>query len=682
MNILGQNLLPKNYSAKDLRQDAIASVVVTAIAIPESVGFASLIGLPLETGLYTALFAPIIFAIFASTRRLVVGADSATASLIAALSITALAGSVTQPIAIATLTILSGVILLLLSALRFGFIADLISKPVLVGLFAGIGVQLMIHRLPEMLGIVVESGSTLQLLSELFAGLAYIDFPTLFVTAIVLSCAFLLPVKYPRLLIGLVLASVLTSLMGLAQTGVAIVGAIPSGLPDLSLPIFTPELLLYLLPTALAIALVIIAQSSAVIRSRATEHDEPVDLNTDIRALGLANIMSGLSHGFSVNGSPPRTLVADASGGKTQLVNIFMAIIIGLVLLFGSDLLAYIPVAGLASVVFAIGVYLISYDDMKRILQSHRIEFLIMLLTLLSVSFLGVQQGLLIAIIVSLIERLRRQYHPSDHLILRDGKLSDWGRDRLGLESHQVRRPGLLVYSFDGSLFFENVEYFIERITLAIKSAKEPVDTVVIDTGAIEAIDYTAFDGLRRLHRQLKADNIALALAHVSPALRAELSKYGIDDLIGKKAIYPTVSSAINDQSSRKNTSSIELVKRLNLPAGQYVVIGGAVLEALNLRMTHDIDIVVSERLYKRYRNRGWKEFVHDDGKKVLSYNGYHLMRTWMNRDLKRLLSDAFEVDEIPHMSISQLIACKQRLGRRKDLADIKLLKNYKDDTN
>lgn len=681
MTFLRSGILPPNYSARDIRRDALAALVVTAIAVPESIGFAALVGLPLETGLYTALFAPIVFALFASSRRLIVGADSATASLIAALSMIVMTSTIPHPIAIAALTILSGLVLLLLSAFKFGFIADLISKPVLIGFFAGVGIQLMLHRLPDMLGISVSGGSTLQLLQGIYAEWSFIDIPTLFVASIVLACAFLIPARYPRLLIGLVAASAVTVIMQLEEYGVALIGALPSGLPPLSVPVIPVDFLVLLLPTALAIALVVIAQSSAVIRSQATEHDEQVDLNTDIRALGLANIVSGISQGFTVNGSPPRTLAADASGGKSQMVNVFMALFVGIVLLIGSGLFAFVPVAALSSVVFAIGVHLIRLNDMRRIIATHQIEFAIMMLTLLSVSAFGVQQGLLIAVIASLAERIRRQYHPSDQILLRDGTLSEWGKERIGKNAHELRKPGLLVYAFDGSLFFENVEYFIGRVMKAVRNAKEPVDTVIIDTGAIEAIDYTAFDGLRRLHQQLKADNIALGLAHVSPPLRTELNRYGIDQLIGKDSIYPTVSSVMKQQS-RKNVSAIELIKRLELPSDEYVVIGGAVLESLNLRQTHDIDLVVSERIYRKFQKRpDWKEFVHDDGKKVISHNGYHMMQTWMGRKLTTLQQDAQVIDGVPHMSVKQLIACKQRLGRKKDMADILLLEKARTQT-
>lgn len=672
------NLLPKDYSKRDLKQDAIAALIVTAIAVPESLGFAALVGLPLETGLYTALFAPIVFALLASSRRLVVGADSATASLIAAVAGILTATSISYPVAVAALTIMSGLVLLAMSVFRFGFIADLISKPVLIGFFAGVGVQLILHRLPDMLGIAQIDGNILTSIYGILNELSAINLATVLVATIVLACAFLLPRRYPQLFIGLVLATLASVVFDLESYGVALVGALPSGLPPLQFPVVPLDFLLTLIPAALSIALVIVAQSSAVIRTLANEHEEKVNIDTDIRALGFANIAAGLSQGFSLNGSPPRSIAADSSGSKSQMVNIIMAVLIGGLLLFASQLFAYIPVAALAAVVFVIGVHLIRINDMERVWRTHRIEFFIMLLTLGSVVAFGVQQGLFIAIIASLIERLRRQYHPADQIILRDGTLSEWGKQRLAIQEGSLKRPGILVYSFDGSLFFENVEYFINRVMSAVRDAKEPVTTVIIDTGAIEAIDYTAVDGIRRLHQQLKADEIGLLLAHVSPSLQSEFERYGIDQLVGKQAIFPTLNAALHSDTDL-HRSSTTILHELRLPTHEFVVIGGAVMEALGLRKTKGIDMVVSDKLYERFHKKPeWKEFVHDDGKRVLSHNGYHMMRTWMGRDLSKLQQDAFEIDGIAHMSVKQLIACKQRLGRSKDRADILLLEQFR----
>ena len=422
------------------------------------------------------------------------------------------------------------------------------------------------------------------------------------------------------------------------------------------------------------------AQSSAVIRSQAADHDEPVDINRDLLALGAANTVSALTHGFALNGSPPRSMAAEHSGGKTKMVNVFMSVLIGLLLLFGTDLFRYIPAPALAAVVFVIGLHLIRIGELRLIGATHQNEFVIAMIALLGVALVGVRQGVLIAVIVSLMERLRRQYHPKDEVLLRDDTLSEWGQQRIDPHHRYTSRPpGLLVYTYDGPLFFDNVEYFIERVNAAIKGARNPVDTLIIDAGAIDAIDYTAVDGITRLHTQLHANEIRLGFAHVTPALRKQFDEFGIGQLIGDDMIFSTLNAAIVKHPNARPTT-IDMVKRLEGSPTQYVVIGGGVMETLGLRDAHDVDMVVSEQLYKTYHDKKqWKEFVHDDGKRVLSRNGYHMMMTWMGRDLKRLQKDAFTKDGVVFMSVDQLIACKKRLGRNKDKEDLELLKKYLD---
>lgn len=666
----------EGYKRRYVKSDLLAALVVTAIAVPESLGFAAIVGLPPQAGLYSALFAPIVFAIFAHTRRLVVGADSATAALVASgAGLVAAAGSPDYTNAIVLLGLLTAVLLILMGVSKLGFLADLISRPVLVGFLAGVGVQLILGKLPEMLGIE-QSGNLLQKITGIIAHAGAINTMTVTISVLVVGLILILRhTRYPAELLALVAATILSSSFAVAAYGVKLVGALPAGLPTLTVPQFTPGLIMTLFPAALAIALVILAQSSAVIRSQAAEHDDKIRLNTDLISLGFANAVSALTRGFAINGSPPRSQAADMAGGKTQLVNVYMSILIGLLLLFGSTLFVHMPVAALASVVCMVGFHLIRVQELVYIWRAHRTEFFIAMIALVGVALLGVQQGVLIAVIVSLMERLSRQYRPKDDILLRDGKLSDWAQQRI--DSHHRFRSspdGLLVYSFDGSLFFENISYFVSRLKAAIRTAKEPVRQVIVDAGAIESIDYTAVEAMKQLHRHLGIDNITLGFAHVSPQLRTQFDEYGMTNLLGKEQIFPTLNAAIEAHPGATR-SVVEMVKRLELNSDHYVVIGGGVMEVLGLRTTRDTDLVVNDDIYRFYRDeKGWKEYVQDNGKKILSHNGYNLMRSWMGRDLKALKKDAFQKDEVSFMSVKQLIECKHHLGRKKDFADIELL--------
>ena len=671
-----------DYKLHYLKHDLLAALVVTAIAIPESLGFAVIAGLPPITGLYTAILAPIIFGLVASTRRLVVGADSATAALVAAGALlVAQAGTVGYANAVAVLGLLTALILLGMAVLRLGFLADLISRPVLVGFLGGVGVQLIITKLPDMLGITA-SGSLWQHIVAVVTHLGSLNGMAATISVLVVGIIILTrKTRLPGELIGLVLAIIFAFVFHVQDYDVKMLGALSGGLPSFSYPFLDLGMLITLFPAALSIALVVLAQSSAVIRSLANEHDEKVTLNQDLTALSLANAFSALTHGFAVNGSPPRSVAADTAGGRTSMVNIIMGILVGTLLLFGSGLLTDMPLAALASIVFMLGWRLIRFRELRYIWSAHRVEFVVAMIALAGTALFGVYQGVIIAVVVSLMERLRRQYHPKDDILLQDGRLSEWAAERLDGNHHRnsAHPTGLLIYAFDGSLFFENVNYFVLRVKSAIDRSKEPVEYLLIDAGAIDSIDYTAVETMKMLYRQFSSENIRMGFAHVSPNLRRQFDEYGMTNLIGNDNIFSTLSGAIKTYPGNKR-SAIEMVHQLALKRGSYVVIGGAVLEALGLRETSDVDIVVSDEVYTYYRDeKKWEEYGQDNGKKVLSHDGYNLMHTWMGNSLKHLSHHAFDRNKVTFMNVDELIEAKRHLGRKKDLEDIMLLEDYKD---
>lgn len=668
----------QGYKKEYLKSDLMAALVVTAIAIPESLGYAVIVGLPVQTGLYCALIAPIIFAIFASTKRLIIGADSATAALVAAgAASVAAVGSPEYGGAIATLGVLTGATLIAMGLLKFGFLADFISRPVLIGFISGVGVQLILGKFPEMLGMEAH-GNLIAKVVHIFSNLGEIHWQTVGLSALVVITMFMATKKkLPGALIGLGMAIVATILFGLAQQEVKMVGAVPAGFPQLSLPTLSVDMVINLVMAAFSIAIVILAQSSSVVRTYAAKHDEAVDDNRDLIALGFANISSALTQGFAVNGSPPRTSASEHAGGRSQLVNVFMAIFVGLVLLFATGLFDIVPMAALAAIVFMIGFHLIKVDDLKDIWRVNKGEFLIAIVALGGVAILGVRQGIIIAVIISLIERLRREYRPSDQILLRDQELDDWADLRLDSHHKYSSRPaGLLVYRFDSAIFFENSSYFSERVRAVIAEAKKEVTSVIIDSGSITDLDYTSAHTIRRLHQQLSEDNIRFGFAHVSPELRQLFRRYGLTNVIGAENIYDTLNEAIKDQPESRR-SAIDMVKRLHLPERSCVVIGGGVLEVLGLRTTRDIDLVVSQRVYNSLRHRGWSEYTSDEGKRILSHKGYKIMTTYMHRDLQRLLRHSFVIRGVHFMGLEDLLKSKTAMGRRKDKDDIKRIHRY-----
>ncbi len=668
----------RGYKKKYLTSDLMAGLVVTAIAVPELMGIAALAGVPVQVGLYSALAAPLVFAVFGASRRLVVGADSATAVLLAGgAGVLAAAGSAQYLNIVLAVSLLSACLVALIGYFKFTFLADLISRPVMIGLMAGIGLQLMIVKLPELLGLHI-GGTPAQVLAALPGQITSSNGMTFTVAVLALGLMIIFKrSRVPGALIAIAAAAGLAALFHAGDKGVAMVGALPAGLPHFSLPVLPIADMLSLLPIAFSVAVVILAQSAAVIRNSADEHDEKPDIPKDMKAMGLSGIASAITGGIAINASPPRTLVADFAGMKSQLASVVMSALVAILLLFAGSVFDYVPVAVLAAVVCMMGFHLIRFRELIYLAQHHKVECAIALLALFGVLTLGVFNGIILAVVASLAERLRREYHPSDDILLRDGRLSTWAEDRVG--NLKTIPQNVLVYSFEESLFFENSQYFAHRLRKAIRSVKNPLAAVIIDAGAIDDIDYTAVEQLKQLYRQLSIDGVRLGFCHVSPNLLNQFENYGVIDLVGNAGIFPTLRAAV-EYRPEQHGSVVERVQVLKLPKGDYVVVGGAVMEALNLRDSNDIDIVVSPGVYAKFAAKvHWREYVLSTGKVVLTHNGINLMRSWLGYNLAAIKRrDTFNKDSVEFMGVDQLISCKQHLGRRKDQSDITLLKGHK----
>ena len=522
----------RGYRKSWLKGDIIAGITVTAIAIPESLGYASIAGMPVQTGLYCALLPAVLFAILASTRQLVVGADSATAALVAAgVLVVAAAGTPQYTASVAILGLLTAAFLLLMAVARLGFLADLISRPVLTGFLAGVGLSLVIGKLPGMLGIEA-SGDTLQKLVDTVKGLGDTNVTaallSLGVVVVVLGLERFLP-KIPAALVGVVVFSVVATVIDASTKGVAMVGDVPAGLPKFALPSITWSAVATLVPGALAIAIVILAQSAAVARSFATKNGYPDDTNRDLVALAAANAGSAVTGGFAVNGSPPRTAAGDGAGGKSQVVNLVMAALIALILLFATGLFAYLPSPVLDAVVFAIGVGLIKVSTLRSVLRARPLEFAVAVIVLVVVAFVGVEQGIFLGVVISLVDRLRRQYAPSDEVLAQNGHMQKRLATRV---PGVVAPPGLLVYRFGTSLFFENAARFDARVRGLVADAEAPVTAVVVDLAAMDDVDYTGGEVLRKLAEDFGERGIRMYLAEMSESTAAAVTASGLAEVV------------------------------------------------------------------------------------------------------------------------------------------------------
>jgi high affinity sulfate transporter 1 len=517
----------------NVRYDVLAGVTVAAIAIPESLGYAKIAGLPIQTGLYCALLPAVLFALAGSSRQLVVGADSATAALVAAgAGAVATAGSAQYASAVGVLAILTAACLLLVVLARLDFLADLISQPVLAGFLSGVGVSLVIGNLPPMLGIEA-SGSTWDKLVATVTGLGDVNGTSaalgLGTVAVMLLVEKRLS-KLPAALVSLVLLSLIGYLLQAQERGVAMVGTIPAGLPQVSVPQVESGEVARMAATAASIAVVVLAQSAAVSRSFALKNHYPVSVRQDMAGLALANLGSAFTSGFAINGSPPRTAAGDGARSRSQLVNIVMAVTVGLVLLFLTGLFEYIPSAVLDAVVFTIGLLLVKWQTLRGVARASRSEFLVAMVTLLVVAFVGVEQGVLLAILLSLVDRLRRQYHPHSDVLASEGEVAPRLVSRLSARGPLPAgaMDGVVVYRFGAPLFFENATYFGEQVR-GLLAAEPPTGCVmVLDAAAMEDLDYTGAQTLAELGREIRAGGGELVLTETSDEVLAMVAATGV----------------------------------------------------------------------------------------------------------------------------------------------------------
>lgn len=527
-----------------LPAEVIAGVTLAALGIPEVMGYATIAGMPVVTGLYTLVVPVMAFALLGSSRHLVVGADSATAAIMAAGLIgTASTGS-PQYVALAGMTaLLAGGFLLLARLLRLGFLADFLSRTVLVGFLTGVGIQVASGQLAGMLGISKGSGGAIEQVWHAVTNLGSVSLSTLAVSLAVLVTILglrLVDRRIPGALVAVVGAIVVSWAASLSSHGVATLGHVPGGLPSVAWPGVPAEEMLGLTGTAASIFFVVLAQSAATSRAYATRYEEHLDENLDLVGLSAANVAAGFTGTFVVNGSPTKTQMVDSAGGRSQVAQLSTALIVVLVLLFLTAPLQYMPNAVLASVVFLIGVELIDVRGMARILPMSREEFAVAAATAVFVFAVGVEQGIVAAIVLSIIAHLRHSYSPRDTVLVADGA------DRLGTRSlAEAGRtlPGLVVYRFGASLYYANANRFLEE-SLAL--AGDDVRWLCVDAAAISYVDCTGGETLTGLHRQLQQRGVRLVLSDVSDDVAQQLDRYGVSALVGADGIVPTAADVVS----------------------------------------------------------------------------------------------------------------------------------------
>ena len=536
--MLLQGLLPIDRGR--VRVDVVAGVTLAALAIPEVMGYTKIAGMPVITGLYTILVPLVAFALLGSSRHLVVGADSATAAILAA----GLAGMATkassQYVALAGMVALLAAGMLVLARLaRLGFLADFLSRTVLIGFLTGVGVQVACGQLAGMLGVQGGGSNPAAQVVNTIKDLGDVSADTVAVSASVLLLIVVggrLAPKAPWALLAVVGAIVASKALDLSAHGVATLGPVPSGLPGAGIPDVKLSEIPPLLGTAASIFVVILAQSAATSRAYAQKFRDRFDENADLIGLGLANATAGVTGTFVVNGSPTKTAMVDSAGGRSQVAQLTTAAMVAIVLLFLTKPLSYMPSAVLSSVVFLIAVRLVDVAGMRKILRRRPIEFVVAAITAVVVVFIGVEEGIILAIVLSVIVHLRHSYHPHDRLFTVD---PDNGAPRAAELSSGVQPvPGLTIFHFGASLYYANADRFQREVLALAEGDGRRVEWLCLECGSIGDVDFSASATLHAVHDDLAERGVQLVVCDLTPEVRAELDRDGLTELIGGEHVF------------------------------------------------------------------------------------------------------------------------------------------------
>jgi len=545
--ILG-GLLP--FDPARLPTDVIAGATLAALAIPEVMGYTKIAGTPVITGLYTLLLPILFFAIFGSSRHLVVGADSATAAILAtglvAMGQTAQTTEYVQMTSLAAL--MCGALLIAARLLKLGFIANFLSRSVLIGFLTGVGIQVAMGQVGGMFGISGESGGTIQKFVETLKLIPTdTNVPSLVISVAVLAVIIVLGrvnKAIPGALIAVVGAIVASYVLDLQALGVTVLGTVPGGLPSLGLPtdVMTRDNVMALLPTVVSLVIVILAQSAATSRAYAMKYGDSFDENVDLVGLGVASVGAGISGTFVVNGSPTKTEMVDSAGGRSQVSQLTAGAVVVVVLLFLTGPLAYMPNAVLAAVVFLIGLKLVDYLGMAAIARVRQGEFAVAAVTAAVVVVVGVEQGIILAMALSIVEHIYHSYRPYDTILAG----SPDGTPRSApLAERAEAAPGLVIYRFGASLYYANGSRFSEEIMDVVEGADPPLRWLGVSGSAIGDVDYSGADTIRQVKEELARTGITFAICDLNPKVRGQLDAYGLTESIGADRIFATATDLV-----------------------------------------------------------------------------------------------------------------------------------------
>lgn len=539
----------RRYDRGWLRGDLVAGATVAAYLVPQVMAYATLAGLDPVTGLWAILVPLATYAFLGSSRQLSVGPESTTALFTVATIAPLAAGDPGRYAALAAaLAVVVGGYFVLAWVARLGFVADLLSRPILVGYLAGVAALMVMSQIGKVTGVDVEGDSFFAQAASLVGQLGEVNWPTVLLAAGVLGFLFLVQQRFPRApgpLVAVLLATLAVSVLGLQAAGLVVVGPMPSGLPSLQWPAVGVQELQSLLVPALGVLIVGYSDSISTSRAFARRRHQSIDANAELLALGVANVGAGLSQGFPVSSSASRTALGDAAGSRTQVHSLTALVCVVAVLLVVGPVLENFPIAALGALVIYAATRLVDVAEFRRLVAFRRSEFAIAVVTTAGVLVLDILSGLLLAIAISAVVLLARVARPPYAVLgLVPGlagmhDIDDWAGSRT--------IPGLVVFRYDSPLFFANADDFHRRAVDAVDEAEVEgqVRWFVLNAEANVHVDITALDALEDLRRELAERGVVVALARVKQELFADLRAAGLAERIGEDRIYPTLPTAV-----------------------------------------------------------------------------------------------------------------------------------------
>lgn len=537
-----------HYDRGWLRGDLLAGLTVAAYLVPQVMAYAEVAGLRAVAGLWAIIVPLALYAVVGSSRQLSVGPESTTAVLTAA-AVGALAGAAgadRHAEVAALLALAVGVVCLLAWVARLGFLANLLSRPVLTGYLSGMALLMVVSQAGKLTGVEVADGDPVIQLESLFTQLDTVHVPTLALATVVLVALFSLrrwAPKWPGPLLIMLVAAGVTAALGLDERGIATVGEVPTGLPGVRVPQLGDLSLLALFPYAVGLA--VVGYSDNVVESRAfaARRHQRVDSSQELFALGLANVGTSFLQGFPVSSSGSRTALGDLMGSRTQLHSLVALSCVIATLLFLGPVLGAFPAAALGAVVVYAAYGLVDVPEWRRIARFRSSELILGLATTISVLLFGVLTGIGVAVVLSLLDLIRRLAHPHDGIL---GYVPGFaGMHDVDDYPGAVLVPGLLVYRYDSPLFFANAEDFTTRAMRSVAAAEHPVEWFVLNAEANVEVDLTAVDTLASLQEALAARGVIFAMARVKQDLRDQLRAAGFVEQVGEQLIFPTLPTAV-----------------------------------------------------------------------------------------------------------------------------------------